>query len=203
LGEKKSNLLFNVIAPIYGLFYNGQKNKFNRIVDEVKEEFNILEYKTILDVGCGTGALCSVLNERGMEVTGVDSAKNMLEIAKNKPENKDINFVNGNVLKKLPFEDKSFDIAIASYVAHGLKTHERKKIYAEMSRVTKEFVIFHDYNDNRGILTSIIEWLEGGNYFNFIKNSEIEMKDYFPEVYRINVDIRADWYICKPRNNSM
>jgi len=155
------------------------------------------------------GALCSVLNERGMEVTGVDSAKNMLEIAKNKPENKNINFVNGNVLKKLPFNDKSFDIAIASYVAHGLKTHERKKMYAEMSRVAKEFVILHDYNDKRGLLTNIIEWLEGGNYFHFIKNAELEMKDClieikncFSEVYAINVDIRANWYICKPNNNS-
>jgi len=203
LGEIKSNLLFNIIAPIYALFYNGQKNKFNRIINEIKEQFNILEYEKILDVGCGTGALCSVLNEKGMDVTGVDPAKNMLEIAKHKLENKNINFAQGNALRTLPFEDKSFDISIASYVSHGLKTNERKKIYAEMSRVTKEFVVLHDYNDNRGIFTSIIEWLEGGNYFNFIKNGETEMKDCFSDVYRINVDIRADWYICRPNDNSI
>ncbi len=78
-------------------------------------------------------------------------------------------------------------------------------MYAEMSRVAKEFVIIYDYNDNRGIFTNIIEWLEGGNYFNFIKNAEpemkeclLEMKSCFSDVYIVNVDIRANWYICKP-----
>ena len=205
MGEKKSNLLFNIIAPIYGLFYNSQKNRFNKIFDEVQKDCNILKYEKIIDIGSGTGALCSVLNERGMKVTGIDPAKNMLEIAINKPENKGIDFIQASALKNLPFDNKSFDIAIASYVAHGLKTDERKRMYAEMSRVAKEFVIIYDYNDNRGILTSIIEWLEGGNYFNFIKNAEPEMKDClvemkscFSDVHIVNVDVRANWYICKP-----
>ncbi|MEA1975142.1 MAG: class I SAM-dependent methyltransferase [Bacillota bacterium] len=205
MGEKKSNLLFNIIAPIYGLFYNSQKKRFNKIINKIQEELSILKYREIIDIGCGTGALCSVLNKKGMKVTGIDPAKNMLEIAKNKPENKDINFIQANALKKLPFQNKSFDIAIASYVAHGLKTNERKQMYAEMSRVAKEFVIIYDYNDNRGMLTNVIEWLEGGNYFNFIKNAEPEMKDCllemklcFSDVHIVNVDIRANWYICKP-----
>ena len=205
LGEKKSNLLFNIIAPIYGLFYNSQKKRFNKIFNKVQKEFNVLKYGEIIDIGCGTGALCSVLNGKGMKVTGIDTAKNMLEIAINKPENKGIDFIQANALKKLPFDNKSFDIAIASYVAHGLKTDERKRMYAEMSRVAKEFVIIYDYNDNRGIFTNIIEWLEGGNYFNFIKNAEpemkeclLEMKSCFSDVYIVNVDIRANWYICKP-----
>lgn len=205
MGEKKSNLLFNIIAPIYGLFYNSQKKRFNKIINKIQEELSILKYREIIDIGCGTGALCSVLNKKGMKVTGIDPAKNMLEIAKNKPENKDINFIQANALKKLPFQNKSFDIAIASYVAHGLKTNERKQMYAEMSRVAKEFVIIYDYNDNRGMLTNVIEWLEGGNYFNFIKNAELEMKDCllemklcFSDVHIVNVDIRANWYICKP-----
>lgn len=205
MGEKKSNLLFNIIAPIYGLFYNSQKKRFNKIINKIQEELSILKYREIIDIGCGTGALCSVLNKKGMKVTGIDPAKNMLEIAKNKPENKDINFIQANALKKLPFQNKSFDIAIASYVAHGLKTNERKQMYAEMSRVAKEFVIIYDYNDNRGMLTNVIEWLEGGNYFNFIKNAELEMKECllemklcFSDVHIVNVDIRANWYICKP-----
>ncbi|MCD6434856.1 MAG: class I SAM-dependent methyltransferase [Clostridiales bacterium] len=198
MGEKKSSLLFNIIAPVYALFYKGQQNHFSDIINEIKSEIDVSSFNTIIDVGCGTGALCSVLNRKGLEVTGVDSAKNMLKIAMNKPENKGVRFIQASALKSLPFDDKTFDIAIASYVAHGLKEEERKEMYAEMSRVTKELVIIHDYNDKRGFFTSIIEWLEGGNYFWFIKNTKIEMKECFSDVHIINVGIKANWYICKP-----
>lgn len=205
MGEKKSSLLFNVIAPIYGLFYKSQKNKFANIIEKVQGKLDITSFKTIIDIGCGTGALCSTLSEKGMKVTGVDSAKNMLEIAINKPENRDIKFVNASVLKTLPFADKTFDIAIASYVAHGLMPQERMTMYAEMSRVARNWVVIHDYNNKRELFTSIIEWLEGGNYFHFIKNAELEMenclsemKTCFSDIYVVNVGIRANWYICKP-----
>ncbi len=196
--KKKSTILFNNIAPIYGLFYKKQKKIFSKIIDEIKEELNVLEYNNIIDVGCGTGALCSVLSKKGMKVTGIDPAKKMIEIAINKPENKKIDFIQANVLKSLPFDNNSFDIAIASYVAHGLKIDERKKMYTEMSRVAKKYVIIYDYNDNRSIFTSIIEWLEGKNYFSFIKNTESEMKSCFFDVKIVNVDTRANWYICTP-----
>jgi len=104
----------------------------------------------------------------------------------------------------LPFKDKSFDVAISSYVAHGLEEEEKKRMYAEMSRITKKYVIIHDYNNERSFQTSIIEWLEGGDYFHFIKNAESEMKEClsemktcFAEVRIIKVGVRANWYICK------
>ncbi|MFZ7132179.1 MAG: class I SAM-dependent methyltransferase [Eubacteriales bacterium] len=197
MGEKKSSVLFNLIAPFYDLFYNNQKNRYADIVENVKGELDISYFDTIIDVGCGTGALCSVLKDRGMNVTGIDPAIKMLNIAMRKPENKSIEFLQANTLEGLPFKDKSFDIAISSYVAHGLEEEERKRMYAEMSRVTRNYVIIHDYNNERSLLTSIIEWLEGGDYFHFIKNAETEMKDCFSEMKVINVDVRANWYICK------
>lgn len=39
----------------------------------------------VLDLGCGTGALCCALAERGHRVTGVDGAAAMLEVARRKP----------------------------------------------------------------------------------------------------------------------
>ncbi|MDG2835092.1 hypothetical protein P7M40_24720, partial [Vibrio parahaemolyticus] len=94
---------------------------------------------------------------------------------------------------------------IASYVAHGLQKNERKKLYAEMSRVTKSKVIIYDYNQRRSSLTTIIEWLERGDYFQFIKEAEhemkncvFEMKECFSEVKVVDVDYKAAWYICTP-----
>jgi ubiquinone/menaquinone biosynthesis C-methylase UbiE len=205
LTEKKGSFIFNSIAPVYGLFYNIQKKRFTEVINGVAKELDLTAFKTIIDIGCGTGALCSVMNEKGLEVTGVDTAAKMLEIAKSKPENKHIRFIQANILETLPFEEDKFDIALASYVAHGLRARERKIMYSEMSRVAKHYVVIYDYNDKRSPLTTFIEWLEGGDYFHFIRNAEPEMRDCisemkscFSDVTVVDVDTRAAWYICKP-----
>jgi ubiquinone/menaquinone biosynthesis C-methylase UbiE len=182
-----------------------QKRHYGTVINRVSKELDLTSYDTVLDVGCGTGALCSVLNEKGLAVTGIDPADKMLRIAKRQPENKIITFIQANVLQQLPFENKTFDISIASYVAHGLQKNERKLMYAEMGRVTKSKVIIYDYNQKRALLTSIIEWLERGDYFHFIKVAKDEMEqcvsemsECFSDVKVVNVDSKAAWYICTP-----
>lgn len=196
--NKNKNEVFDLIAPIYGLFYDYQKRHYNAILDRVQNELDFSAYKNIIDIGCGTGALCSVLHQRGFVVTGVDPVRKMLNIAMKKQGNKAIEFIQASALERLPFEDKSFDVSVASYVAHGLKENERKIMYAEMSRITKHLVIIYDYNERRSVITNIIEWLEGGDYFNFIRNAKLEMKEYFRDIRVIDVDLRAAWYICAP-----
>lgn len=192
-------ILFNSISQIYGLFYKIQKKRFTEVIEIVKKELDMKEFNTILDVGCGTGALCSILNSIGLKVTGVDPADKMLDVARNKLENKAVSFVHANVLERLPFDDKFFDAAIASYVAHGMGKEDRKLMYAEMSRVAKSKVIIYDYNEKRSLPTTIIEWLEGGDYFNFIKSAESEMRECFSDVKTVYVGVRASWYICTPK----
>ena len=140
---------FDWIAPIYSLFYTYQKRHYSAILAKMEKEVHLSSYQTIIDIGCGTGALCSVLNQRGFVVTGVDPARRMLSVGARKSENDMVKFVQASALEKLPFADKSFDVCIASYVAHGLKRHERKIMYAEMNRITKHLVIVHDYNENK------------------------------------------------------
>ena len=205
---KENKGLFNRIAPAYGLFYDMQKKSYSNIITKVRSQFDLLEYKSIIDIGCGTGALSSVLNDLGMDVTGIDPAEKMLNVARSKNGNQDITFIKANVLEGIAFQDKCFDIAISSYVAHGLQQEQRKIMYKEMSRISKEYVIIHDYNKKRSFLTSFVEWMEGGYYFHFIKNVEPELNDClddlkkcFEEVRIVNVSVRANWYICKPFNS--
>ena len=76
-----------------------------------------------------------------------------------------------------------------------------------------ELVIIHDYNRERSLLTSIAEWMEGGDYFRFIKIAEKEMADCttesripvttenkhcFSHVQVLRVGPRAAWYLCTP-----
>lgn len=203
--EKNSHSLFNGIAPIYNLFYGLQKKNFRRIIESAGSKLNLTQYHSVLDVGCGTGALCSVLHEKGMQVTGVDPAQKMLSFAKSRPENSGIHFLEADAIKPLPFLDNSFDICIASYVAHGLPREDRRRLYQQMSRVAGELVIIYDYNSSRSLLTTVVEWLERGDYFHFIKHAQPEMtdcmnqmKNCFSDVKVIDVDTRAAWYICTP-----
>jgi len=198
LAKTKSEFIFNMIAPVYWLFYNWQKKRSVEVIEKAKGSLDLSCYETIIDVGCGTGALCAVLADRGLDVTGIDPADKMLGIARRKAGGKPIRFVSGNVLDKLPFEDKSFDLAIASYVAHGMGGNERMAMYAEMSRVARHKIIIYDYNQKKSILTDLVEGLEGGDYANFIKHVENELRRDFSQIEVIPVRRQANWYICKP-----
>ncbi len=193
--------LFNIIAPIYSLFYNFQVKYYDESLSKVKSEIDLSQYKTILDIGCGTGALCYVLYKNGLKVIGVDAAEKMVEKSRENLKGTNIKILKVDPNQDLPFEDNSFDIVISSYVAHGLKPDRRIELYKEASRVAKEKVIFHDYNENRALLTTIIEWLERGDYFNFIKMAEVEMKENFKRVKVVDIYKRAAWYILDPHKD--
>lgn len=190
--------LFNFIAPIYGLFFNLQAKYYSKVIDSVRQTIDIKKHSNIIDIGCGTGALCHALHNEGLEVTGVDSAERMIILAKHKLTGKSIELLQANIVEGLANKDKSFDIAISSYVLHGMKQEERKQMYAEMNRIAKHYVIFHDYNQKRALHTDFIEWLEGGDYFNFIKDAKTEMAEYFMDLQVLDVDSKAAWYICTP-----
>lgn len=194
---KTKDSLFHNISSIYGLFFNIQVKNFKTIFNNIKNELDLTNYKNIIDIGCGTGALCSVLYDQGLHVTGIDPAIGMIETAKKKTNNKKISFIEANVLTVLPFKDKSFDVSICSFVAHGLNKNQRQIMYDEMIRITKHLVIIYDYNEHRGIITDIAEWVEGGDYFNFIKTIKHELNKKFNNVQIVNANIRSALYIAK------
>ncbi len=192
--NKQTSRLFDRIATIYDWFYGYQKRNYSLVLGSLYRELDLNRCQSIIDFGCGTGALCSILRQRGLKVTGVDQSEKMLNQARAKPENYSIQFLQANVLEGLPFKDKDFDLSIASYVAHGLPAAERKILYTEMSRVSRHLVIIYDYNQNRSIITSLLEWLEGGDYFNFIRAAEDELREFFPQLRTQAVGGRSSWY---------
>ncbi|QRN85498.1 class I SAM-dependent methyltransferase [Clostridia bacterium] len=199
-----SDKLFNRISPVYGLFYAKQGRYYSGAMELLQKELDLSLFERALDLGSGTGVLASVLEDTGLSVMGVDSAARMVELARKKAASDRVHFMEGNVLEGLPFGDKFFDVSFASYVAHGLVAEDRKKLYQEMSRITKHWVLFLDYSQERSLLTNIVEWLEGGDYFHFIQNAGREMEECahqmqtcFTEVRIIPVAPRANWYMCR------
>ncbi|WP_042454823.1 class I SAM-dependent methyltransferase [Neobacillus dielmonensis] len=73
--------------------------------------------ETILDLGCGTGDLASVLHHLGVKVIGIDQSENMIEQAKRKyPE---LQFDVQDALH-LPYQEE-FDAVFSNAVLHWIK----------------------------------------------------------------------------------
>ncbi len=74
---------------------------------KVLEQLELNEDLSLLDAGCGSGLFSSLAIETGAEVTGIDAAAGLLELArKRNPQN---NFLEED-LEALPFKDNSFDV---------------------------------------------------------------------------------------------
>jgi len=198
--KRSKRYLFDRIARYYGLFYKYQKRKYDVLLNKIYDELGLSQYKDIIDIGCGTGALCSELLRRGFHVTGLDSSDEMLNVAREKLISENIKLIQSDFLQGTSFGDKSFDVSFASYVLHGMPYSERRKMYREMHRITKHMIIIYDYNELRSVPINIIERMEGGDYFNFIKDVKNELKDFFDDLSVIDLGGHTSCYVIKLRD---
>lgn len=89
--------------------------------------------ETVLDAGCGTGALAFALASHVAEVVGVDTREDYLEAGRGAaPEN--VRFLEGDVTA-LPFGYASFDLACCHRVLHHVRRPELA--VSELARVTR------------------------------------------------------------------
>ena len=95
----------------------------------------------ILDVGCGTGALTLLAQERAGsagQALGIDPSPEMIDVARGKARRKHsaVDFRAG-VIEQLPFPDSSFDVVLSSLMMHHLPGDLKPKALAEVRRVIK------------------------------------------------------------------
>jgi SAM-dependent methyltransferase len=64
----------------------------------------------VLDVGCGSGEFCRLAAERGGEVSGIDAAEGMIEVARRRVPGADLRV---GAMESLPWDDGSFDVVTA------------------------------------------------------------------------------------------
>lgn len=70
---------YDSIAEIYDFVTENPAKRWLKLVQSVAEKHNA---NRILELGCGTGALCIPLSEKGFVVTGIDFSEKMLKKAK-------------------------------------------------------------------------------------------------------------------------
>jgi len=94
--------------------YNLCKDDYPFILEEIKKE----DFETLLDAGCGTAPMLSLLTEEyhDKKFTGLDLTPEMIEVARKK------NLPNTTLVvgdcENLPFEENSFDVIINSQSFH-------------------------------------------------------------------------------------
>jgi len=102
---------FDILSSNYDLMINFENSLTNKM--ENLKKFIESNYKTGLDLGCGTGVDSIALSQLGLKVTAVDHSKEMLKIAKGNSEKFGckIDLIKSD-LKKINF-DKKFDLIIS------------------------------------------------------------------------------------------
>lgn len=110
--------------------YNLCRKDYPDILSELETE----DWCDLLDAGCGTGAVISLLNRKypNKNYTGIDLSPKMIDVAKRK--NNGANFVCGDC-EELPFADNSFDVVICSQSFHHYPNPE--KFFRNVRRILK------------------------------------------------------------------
>jgi hypothetical protein len=93
----------------------------------------------ILDVGCGSGHLVSLLTKKGLHAVGVDIVHHGWNVIGSATD--------------LPFKDNEFDLIIVSDVLEHLTAHENDLAYFELFRVAPVVLARVSHKDEVGHLT--------------------------------------------------
>ncbi len=73
----------------------------------VLQKTGVNKESKVLDIGCGSGIFCDMAAKRGAQVSGLDAAESLLEIARQRVPAGD--FRSGE-MEELPYADRSFDV---------------------------------------------------------------------------------------------
>ena len=142
--------------------------------------------KNIIDIGCGSRSLFYE-PEKTASRTGIDSSPEMIESAKKiYPTSK--HYV--AFAEKLPFEDKSFDIALIQFVLHHVEPENWEKVLKEAKRVAKKHIIIFDHVKHDKFIPGFIQqswWnlTDGGKIYrkeldwkNILSNHNLNILNY-------------------------
>jgi ubiquinone/menaquinone biosynthesis C-methylase UbiE len=130
--KEKSTRTFNQLAKRYDSSLYGRQA--SRIYSRILERLDRYPYGAVLDVGCGTGTVLSMIPRKaGVRLYGVDLAPEMIKVAQDRM-GPAVELKVGDS-EHLPWPDSSFDAVLCSYSFHHYPQPE--KVLLEMRRVLR------------------------------------------------------------------
>ncbi len=121
--------------------------------------------QAVLDVGCGTGSLATLIKavNPGVQVTGIDPDPKALGRAKRKALRAGVSIrLDRGFADALPYPDASFDRVLSSFVFHHVAPAERPRMLSEARRVLKPGGSLHllDFaGPEPGVDGAVARWL--------------------------------------------
>jgi SAM-dependent methyltransferase len=79
------------------------------VVDDLLRELDVDAGQRLLDVACGSGYAAMVAGQRGVDVSGIDAAVGLIDIARERTPSGDFRIGD---MDALPFDDESFDVIV-------------------------------------------------------------------------------------------
>lgn len=151
------------------------KKNFSFVTTYGEDLFNLISKKggNALDVGCGNGKLTKNLKNLGFEVLGIDSSKEMIDLAKK--EYNDISFLNESITDYK--KENTYDLIFSNAVMHWIKDQNSAiSNIASSLKVGGEFICeFGGYLCANSIHSTLKEEFEKlGYHYNFTF--------YFPKI---------------------
>lgn len=102
----------------------------------------VAEGSSVLDVGCGTGLLCSALvRQKKCRVVGLDLSLRMLEFARTSFHDPGLTFVHGDATDLSRFADRFFDYATVLMLVHELPASQQLLVLKEALRAARRAIV--------------------------------------------------------------
>ncbi len=129
-----------------GMRYDG---RWRPVAEAMAAHYGLKAGARVLDVGCGKGFLLHdfAVAVPGLEVAGLDVSSYAVENAKEEVRP----FLTVGRAEKLPYPDKSFDLAYSINTLHNLRNYELFDALRELERVSRgaKHVVVETYRSER------------------------------------------------------
>lgn len=129
-------------SPYYHLLYKHRdRSEAGRFIAHLTDELQLAAGSRILDMGCGKGRHCIMLNELGFDVTGIDLSAANIEAAKHFSR-KDLNFLQHDM--RVPLKGLEFDVVVNLFTSFGYfkSTEENLQVLQSAHAVLKPGGLF-------------------------------------------------------------
>jgi ubiquinone/menaquinone biosynthesis C-methylase UbiE len=139
-----NNLVINLNGMDTRTAYNAWSEQYdsneNKTRDQeaqvLKTTLQDIDFKNVLEIGCGTGKNTSWLLTKAKKITAVDLSEEMLAKAKAKIVSDAVQFIQADITQQWSFAAKGYDLVTFSLILEHIQNLDQ--VFSELSKFLKE-----------------------------------------------------------------